>query len=173
MPLNYYTLLGVAYDDPPERIRAVYRQIIRAMHPDVAGEAQARAFQAYTEAYRTLVNADRRLLHNRALGIFVQPRPLRPGIGLHQRLYLTPDQAAAGGTFSLRFTRYDPCPRCWGSGCARCDGQGAIGEVVEKTVEVEPGLRDGATLYYEGEGAQGEPGGVRGPLFVYVSYRSP
>ncbi len=88
-----------------------------------------------------------------------------------------------GGRGSLRMSRQTllgttlsivACDRCRGRGrvvaepCADCGGVGSsIGEC-SVTVDVPPGIDDGARLRLSGKGAAGEPGGRPGDLFVEV-----
>lgn len=65
---DYYFILGVARDDPPERIRDAYRELAKRFHPDVAGAQHAATFREIAEAYDTLSDAERRRGYDRALG---------------------------------------------------------------------------------------------------------
>ncbi len=167
---DYYRVLGVSYDDPAAKIRARFRLLAFATHPDT-GSVYAEDFARYAQAYRVLGNPVRRQHYNEALGIFVRPRPLQPGQDLYQEIIVSPELAAQGGIVPLAFTRYEPCSLCWLAGCRRCDHQGMIPERVSLDVTVSAGTKRGARIFVEGQGGRTEPGGPRGDLFVYVLIR--
>jgi len=54
MAKNYYLILGVPIDAPPETIRSAFRKQARRFHPDHGGPAKARAFREASEAYEVL-----------------------------------------------------------------------------------------------------------------------
>lgn len=58
-----YEVLGVSADADAERIKAAYRRMARATHPDVGGEDFA--FRAVQDAYDLLSDPDRRATHDR------------------------------------------------------------------------------------------------------------
>lgn len=66
---NYYRILQVQPDAPPEIIRASYRTLMKELkaHPDVGGEHSS----AYliNEAYETLSNGDRRAAYDKTLRV--------------------------------------------------------------------------------------------------------
>ncbi len=166
--MDYYQVLGVAYDDPPEKIRARYRLLTLSSHPDTAGTGDLESFGRYVQAYRILGHPSRRQRYNEELGIFVKPRPIQPGHHLYQYVTVSPALAEQGGTVPLNFMRYEPCSLCWLAGCHRCQEQGMIPEQVAVEVNIAPGTKHGKTIFLEGYGGQSEPGGPRGDLFVYV-----
>ena len=69
---NYYRLLHVQPDAPPEVIRASYRALMALHHPDVGGDHATAAL--INEAYIRLVGQQRMTWRNRAqfLGIAAQ-----------------------------------------------------------------------------------------------------
>ena len=88
-----------------------------------------------------------------------------------------------GGQGSLRVSRQTilgtamsivACDRCRGRGkvvvtaCERCRGRGSLTEDVSVTVQVPPGIEDGARLRIPGRGAAGEAGSRPGDLYVSV-----
>src|SRR5579859_3630192 len=166
---DYYQVLGVSYDDPSAKIKARYRLLARNTHPDAGGADQGGLFTAYAQAYRVLGNADQRERYNESLGILIRPRPLRPGIDLHQRVIVTPEEAERGGDVPLAFVRYEPCSRCWLAGCQSCQGQGLLPTGVQLTISLSAQTRNRAVVFVEGQGGCSEPGGERGNLFVYVT----
>ena len=64
---DYYLILGVARSESPGGIRARYRDLVRTLHPDVAGAESAAAFRTVTEAYEVLADPAARRRHNREL----------------------------------------------------------------------------------------------------------
>lgn len=89
-----------------------------------------------------------------------------------------------GGTGELRQVRRTmfgnvmtatPCPRCGGSGqeiaspCPRCSGRGRVTETETLTVQIPPGVDDGAQLRVTGRGHAGVRGAGAGDLYVAIS----
>jgi len=64
---TYYMILGVSRTESPGGIRAAYRDLVRKLHPDVAGEASTPSFLDVTEAYAVLSDAERRREYNHEL----------------------------------------------------------------------------------------------------------
>lgn len=68
MAKNFYGVLGVAQSATDEEIRSRFKQLARAKHPDrfqgVEKEAAEVEFQALTEAFNVLTDADRRRVHD-------------------------------------------------------------------------------------------------------------
>src|SRR5712692_2885251 len=111
---TYYDLLGLAFDDPAEKIRARYRLLARDAHPDRGGCQEV--FRSYAQAYRTLRDSALRTQYNQKIGIYAPQRPLHPGYDLYQRVQVLSALAQQGGQVPLTFDRYEPCPRCWLAG---------------------------------------------------------
>ncbi len=72
------------------------------------------------------------------------------------------------------FVNVRGCPECGGQGefpespCQGCGGQGRVREKAEITIEVPPGVEDGARLRLAGQGNAGVAGGPPGDLYVTV-----
>ena len=64
---DYYLILGVARSESPAGIRARYRDLVRTLHPDVAGAGSTAAFRTVTEAYEVLADPVARRRHNSEL----------------------------------------------------------------------------------------------------------
>jgi molecular chaperone DnaJ len=70
-----------------------------------------------------------------------------------------------------------PCPRCRGEGtliptpCPTCRGEGRRIESRTYTVDIPPGIDEGATLRLTGRGAVGVRGGAAGDLYVHIRVR--
>jgi molecular chaperone DnaJ len=61
---DYYLILGVARSESPAGIRARYRDLVRSLHPDVAGAQSTGVFREVTEAYEVLADPVARRHHN-------------------------------------------------------------------------------------------------------------
>lgn len=64
---NYYLILGVPRQASQAGIRARYRDLVKRLHPDVAGQGSTAAFQEVSEAYDVLSDPRGRREHNREL----------------------------------------------------------------------------------------------------------
>jgi DnaJ-class molecular chaperone len=73
---NYYLILGVARSESPAGIRARYRDLVRTLHPDVAGTQSTGVFREVTEAYEVLTDPVARRRHNRELASREQRRAI-------------------------------------------------------------------------------------------------
>ena len=166
--MNLYEVLGVAPDDPTLKIRAQFRLLARATHPDMNNGQPSLEFMRYAQAYKVLTDPHKRLEYNIQQGIKLAPRLLKPGHDLYQRLALSTTEALSGGHFPLHFTRYEPCARCWLAGCPRCAKNGLISTHITVIVRVPAQTQRAITVFLEGSGGVSEPGGHRGHLFVYV-----
>jgi molecular chaperone DnaJ len=75
---NYYLILGVPRTETTAGIRARFRDLARALHPDLAGEQSTGAFQEITEAYEALVDPVARRRHNIELAASDRRPPVQP-----------------------------------------------------------------------------------------------
>ena len=64
---THYMVLGVSRTESAAGIRARYRDLVRKLHPDVAGEQTTSAFQEVNEAFNVLSDPERRSEYNREL----------------------------------------------------------------------------------------------------------
>jgi len=67
VPKDYYVILGVSRSESPSGIRARYRDLVRTLHPDVAGVRSTSAFQEIAEAYQVLGDPATRRRYNAEL----------------------------------------------------------------------------------------------------------
>ena len=77
---NYYLILGVSQSESPAGIRARYRDLVRTLHPDVAGAQSTSAFQKIAEAYAVLATPLARRRHDAELATWEGSPPVQ-GIG--------------------------------------------------------------------------------------------
>lgn len=73
---NYYLVLGVSRTESTAGIRSRYRDLARALHPDVAGAHSTEAFQDVTEAYQILADPAARRRHNDELARTADASPV-------------------------------------------------------------------------------------------------
>jgi molecular chaperone DnaJ len=73
---DYYLVLGVARSESPTGIRARYRDLVRTLHPDVAGAQSTGVFREVTEAYEVLADPVARRRYNRELAARERRRPI-------------------------------------------------------------------------------------------------
>lgn len=64
---NYYVILGVPREESQGGIRARYLDLVKSLHPDVAGQESTAALQDVTEAYEVLSDPLHRRRYNREL----------------------------------------------------------------------------------------------------------
>lgn len=75
---NYYLVLGVSRTESTAGIRSRYRDLARALHPDVAGAHGTEAFKEVAEAYRILADPAARRRHNDELTRAANASPVAP-----------------------------------------------------------------------------------------------
>jgi molecular chaperone DnaJ len=85
-----------------------------------------------------------------------------------------------GGTGMLSFSQgafavQKPCPRCYGRGkivrtpCSECGGSGQTFARKRISINIPPGINDGARLRLRGQGEPGTAGGPPGDLIVKIN----
>ena len=164
-PCNHYELLGAAPDDPPAKIQALYWKLSRQAYPRRVGVGDATRQQQLNEAYEVLKKPERRAAYNQQLGLPL-PRPPRKGRTVYAEVVVAPKDEVQFAT--CQFKRWEPCPRCWGEGCGRCNKKGRLMEQISLPVKVTPSVPE---VLVRGQGARSEPKGRRGDLIVYVVWR--
>ncbi len=100
--MTHYDVLDLPPGSTVEVIRGRYRELARAMHPDLGGDPQA--FAAVTEAHAVLTDVVRRLDYDAKLALLMDSCPACGGKGLH--------------TVQLSFTQTTTrrCSACQGRG---------------------------------------------------------
>ena len=154
-PKNYFDILGLPPSASSDEIKRAFKDLAFRFHPDrnphnpEAEEHFKQAVEAYTyltgnlEAYRSLqttkksseVSSDQVQDILRVLfDIETVPSATRPRV-LEAELELTPQEAFAGGQFSIPVERHDLCSACFGKGvekgakvftCTYCFGAGEV-----------------------------------------------
>lgn len=160
-----YDVFGVEPNAPAEKIQALFRLRTQQNHPDRKngnGDLQV----LLNEAYAILRDPDKRREYNERLGLPVTPRTLKPGKPVYGEIELSRQDAYQPVSYS--FTRWEPCSRCWGEGCARCHYKGKSRKNVTLTVTVPAGV---SQHLVEDEGRVIESGGSRGDLILYVIWK--
>ncbi|TFG37904.1 MAG: molecular chaperone DnaJ, partial [Syntrophobacterales bacterium] len=72
------------------------------------------------------------------------------------------------------FTVSSTCPHCSGAGriiespCKGCRGAGKAQKIKSMQIKIPPGVETGSRLRLRGEGEEGEFGGPRGDLYVFI-----
>jgi curved DNA-binding protein CbpA len=74
---THYEVLGVAEGASEEEVRRAYRRLVKAVHPDHAGDAAH--FRSITQAYDVLSDPARRAAYDRSLRPAPVAAPPRPG----------------------------------------------------------------------------------------------
>lgn len=160
-----YDVLEVEPNAPAAKIQAVFRLRTRQAHPD-RKNGNEDTQKLLNEAYTILRDPDKRREYNQQLGLPAKPRPLKPGKPVYGEIELDRQEANRPTTYS--FTRWEPCHRCWGVGCSRCQRKGKVRETVTLTLTVPAGV---SQYLVENQGRATDPGGSRGDLVLYVIWR--
>jgi curved DNA-binding protein CbpA len=66
--VNHYEVLGLPPDAPAEAVKARYRELAKATHPDAGGGGGVEAFLAVRRAYDVLSQEMLRAEHDQQLG---------------------------------------------------------------------------------------------------------
>jgi DnaJ-class molecular chaperone len=158
---NHYRVLGLDSGADHAEIRAAYRRLAKACHPDVAGADSARQFLEVQEAWQTLGDADRRRAYDVDLAATdrrAPPLPSRNGFDspdadtLHLDLRLSFLEALLGGELPVELPARSRCDCCQGVGnahgsvCRACRGCGFRSYLQRWLLYVPAGLADGAAF---------------------------
>lgn len=160
---NYYAMLGLHPDADRAAVRAAYRRLARACHPDLhPHDPQAAArFRQLSQAVAVLSDPAQRAAYDRMAG-FVAPAESRLtrthweafGYEATADLAVSPAEAAAGTTKVLTFYAAD-------------------GRPYVLQVPVPPGAIPGQRLRIPGAGGPARTGVLRGDLIVIVRVVAP
>lgn len=162
---TWYDILGVEPDAPVRKIRAIYRLRSREAYPRRPGVGNEELQKHLNEAYQILKDPKRRKAYNELLGLPTKPRALKMGKPIYEEITVSSDRKAQSQHVPYTFSRWEPCSRCWGEGCPRCQGKGKTQETVSLTVTIPS---NASQVIVAGQGAVSEPGGSRGDLILYV-----
>lgn len=64
---TYYEVLGVPRNAEEQQIRQAFRRLARQLHPDSGSQGSTERFREVTEAYRTLMDPERRRRYDETL----------------------------------------------------------------------------------------------------------
>ena len=71
MANDYYGVLGVRRDAPPDEIKKAYRRLARELHPDVNPDPQTQErFKEITQAYEVLSDPEKRQMYDQGVDPF-------------------------------------------------------------------------------------------------------
>ncbi len=189
---DYYQLLGLARDADLAQIKAAYKNLAPACHPDRNPNhpRAAERFGALSAAYKVLSDPQMRAAYDKRLAAMGREPYHAPasrsssffkrmfgkaqGSDLRFTLELDLADVARGGNYRLDLPRQRICPGCGGAqpaGCVSCRGVGTVIRVEALSVALPAGVEDGAGYVLRGEGDAGFGGGSAGDLFLDVRYR--
>src|SRR5438132_8332277 len=97
---DYYQILGVAKDAPPEEIKKAYRKLAVKLHPDKnpGDKAAEDNFKELGEAYEALSDPDKRAAYDRyGHAAFAQGGGARGGAGFHDPFDIFREVFGGGG----------------------------------------------------------------------------
>src|SRR5437762_3251149 len=150
--MDFYVILGLGRDATPGDIKRAYKRLARRFHPDInPGDRMAAAqFRQIAEAYETLSDPDRR------------------------RRYDAGGGSAAIEESTFGFEGFDFSVSV--SGASASTFGDLFADVLHQrevrrerlTVQVQPGLADGARIRMAGKGHVGRNGGENGDLYITV-----
>ena len=91
---SHYTILGISRGETPKGIRAAYLRLVKALHPDRAGDGSSQAFRKVQLAYDVLSDPAKRKSYDETLD---RKRPARawqaePLVRRHRVDPLVPDE---------------------------------------------------------------------------------
>ena len=82
MANDYYGVLGVRRDAPPDEIKKAYRRLARELHPDVNPDPQTQErFKEITQAYEVLSDPEKRQMYDLGVDPFAPNGGAGPGAG--------------------------------------------------------------------------------------------
>jgi DnaJ-class molecular chaperone len=171
--VSYYDVLGVEPEATTEEIKAAYRRLAKASHPDSGNPGDVDRFREIQQAYETLSDPDRRRRYDAArtgtgipvswTGGFNEPlrpfrevrpygRPREPAQTVHAQLELSEQEARRGGELLVEVPSEHACTACQGSGwgpfgwCTPCRGQGRYRVYEQIHFRIPIGVESGEIL---------------------------
>jgi molecular chaperone DnaJ len=148
---SFYQILGVPEAASAEQIKGAFRQLVRRVHPDVAGETSAPRFREVWQAYEILSDTDRRRAYDEQLAseranratpgaqrwfadeVDIDFPSLSDAIDRIREAFLASDEPEAPLTAELLLTRHEALKgvtvpldvpvRCT---CSLCGGRGEV-----------------------------------------------
>jgi len=104
-------ILGVSRTESSRGIRAAYRDLVKRLHPDVAGEQSTRALQEVIEAYDVLSDPQRRREYNNELrrsedGEVMVVQQGKPGPIVRSPTTIVRDRADMDPSFEAIYDRF-------------------------------------------------------------------
>jgi len=147
--LRYYEVLGLSPGASESEIKAAYRRLARAFHPDSGQPGDVASFREVQEAYDTLSDEEKRRRYDNETSHSVPvswtggfDEPLPPFREVSPRapreapapldIVLNEQEAARGGEVVLDIASDADCPECAGTGfgfygwCPACRGEGVV-----------------------------------------------
>ena len=169
---DYYALLGIDAKAPRGELRRAWRRLALRWHPDRAGAGATKTFQKIQAAYAVLSDPISRAAYDRRRSTpTVAVRGRAPAVMLQRlsgningllatgaarrapgdviELYLTDDEAAAGGMITIAMRVQVRCPVCAaepGSACDACGGKRVVDDLFSAWLAVPAGVLDGEIL---------------------------
>lgn len=154
--MNFYRLLGVAYNATPDEIKKAYRKKVKIFHPDVNPDGEE-VFKLLNVAYETLINPDKReqydkLLNKNSLLKVFEDKLLeflgftdkpQKGSDIRTTVTVSLEDGLLGRKKTIKYKRKVLCPDCEGNGivkesrlikCDKCSGEGRIQTKLGKIV---------------------------------------
>jgi DnaJ-class molecular chaperone len=103
---THYTILKIAEEADPARIRHAFRTLVRRYHPDAGVGSSAEKFHAVVEAYEVLIDPQMRrdydaaLARSRSRNVNAAAEPLIPPGRQAESIYMRPRHVAAYDPFA-------------------------------------------------------------------------
>jgi DnaJ-class molecular chaperone len=120
---SYYMVLGVPPTENPGGIRQAFRELVKRYHPDRAGETGLRCFHEIVDAYRTIVDPERRRRYDQGLS----------------HAESTSDMAAVSIALYPAMTSPTPLPQVTSSIRCSCRGHAAFEAALARVVRGQNG----------------------------------
>ena len=154
--MNFYKLLGVAFNATPEEIKKAYRKKVKLFHPDINPNGKE-IFKVLNTAYETLINPEKRQEYDRYINknsltrileekildfLGFTDKPLK-GLDIKTTVIVSLQDGILSREKTISYERKVICPECEGSSitsysqivkCDKCDGEGRIQTKIGKII---------------------------------------